>query len=165
MGLLCGILLLGVPRSGTAGVVKGSGSGLPLPRFVSLRSDEVKLRTGPGVQYPIEWIYTRRSYPVEVIAEFDTWRRIRDWEGGEGWVHQSMLIGRRTFANLSQIRDLRTSPGEEASVIARVEPGLVGDLLQCPTNTPQYCRVEVQNYVGWLKRGDFWGVQRDEFIP
>ncbi len=161
------IILWGMAtQAGSVGVVKGSG--LPLPRFVSLRLDEVNLRTGPGVQYPMEWTYMRRGYPVEVIAEFDTWRRIRDWEGSEGWVHQNMLTGRRTFivlGPLSHRRDLRTQPADDAISVAKLELGVVGDLLQCPSNTAQYCRVEVRNYVGWLKRGDFWGVQRDEFIP
>ncbi|HEC14175.1 MAG TPA: hypothetical protein ENI72_00310, partial [Rhodospirillales bacterium] len=73
------------------------GSGLPLPRFVSLRVNEVNMRTGPGVQYPIEWVYSRQYLPMEVIAEYSTWRKVRDWQGGQGWVHQSMLGGRRSF--------------------------------------------------------------------
>src|SRR3546814_20543597 len=68
-------------------------TGLPLPRFVTLRADEVNLRTGPGTRYPIDWVYQRRGMPVEIIDEFDTWRRIRDWQGTEGWVHQSMVQG------------------------------------------------------------------------
>src|SRR5258708_28049028 len=67
----------------------------PLPRYLSLRSDEVNLRTGPGVRYPVDWVLQRRNMPVEVLAEFENWRKIRDWQGTEGWVHQSMLSGRR----------------------------------------------------------------------
>ena len=69
---------------------------LPLPRFVSLRANQVRLRTGPGVQYPIEWVYQRQYLPVEIIAEYRTWRKIRDWQSTQGWVHQSMLSGNRT---------------------------------------------------------------------
>src|SRR5277367_600855 len=79
-------------------------SGLPLPRFVSLRSDEVNLRSGPGVRYPIDWIYTRRDLPVEVIAEFEAWRKIRDCQGAEGWVHQSFLWAHRTMVVMGQQR-------------------------------------------------------------
>ena len=70
-------------------------TGLPLPRFVTLRANEVNLRSGPGTRYPIDWVYRRSGMPVEIIDEFDTWRRIRDWQGTEGWVHQSMVQGRR----------------------------------------------------------------------
>ena len=71
-------------------------SGLPLPRFVSLKSDEVNLRTGPGKRYPIDWIYRRRGLPVEIIDEFDDWRRVRDHDGTVGWVHRFMLVSQRT---------------------------------------------------------------------
>ena len=74
-----------------------NGSGLSLPRFISLRADRVNMRTGPGGQYPIEWLYRRRSLPVEVIAEYKNWRKIRDWQGTQGWVHQSMLSRHRTI--------------------------------------------------------------------
>ena len=67
------------------------GTGLPIPRFAVLRSDEVNLRTGPGPRHPVDWVIRRRDLPVEITAEFDTWRRIRDIEGTEGWVHQSLL--------------------------------------------------------------------------
>src|ERR1700745_1267941 len=69
--------------------------GLPVPRFVTLRSDQVNVRTGPGERYPIEWVFTRKGMPVEILAEFDVWRKIRDWQGTEGWVHQRMVTGNR----------------------------------------------------------------------
>ena len=72
-------------------VASAQESGLPIPRFVALRSDKVFLRSGPGLRYPKVWIYQRRNMPMEVVSEFDTWRKVRDWEGSEGWVHQSLL--------------------------------------------------------------------------
>src|SRR5919204_606278 len=73
------------------------GSGLPLPRFASLRSDEVNVRTGPGTRYPVDWVFKRKGMPVEIVAEFENWRKIRDWQGASGWVHQSLLTGKRSF--------------------------------------------------------------------
>src|ERR1700738_2020313 len=72
-----------------------SEASLPVPRFVSLHADRVNLRTGPGDRYPIDWVLTRRDMPVEIIAQFEHWRQIRDWEGTKGWVHQRMLAGKR----------------------------------------------------------------------
>ena len=90
---------------------------LPVPRFVTLKGDEVNVRAGPGRRYPINWVFLRRSMPVEVVAEFDTWRKIRDFEGIEGWVHQSLLSGRRGALILGDgLRDLRRSPDPEAPV-------------------------------------------------
>src|SRR3977135_3649158 len=73
------------------------GSGLPLPRFASLRSDEVNVRTGPGTRYPVDWVFKRKGMPVEIVAEYENWRKIRDWQGASGWVHQSLLTGKRSF--------------------------------------------------------------------
>jgi SH3-like domain-containing protein len=138
-------------------------SGLPLPRFVSLRSDEVNLRTGPGVRYPVDWIYTRRDLPVEIVAEFEAWRKIRDWQGTEGWVHQSMLSGRRMVVVLGQVRKLRREANENAEAVAMVEAGVMGRLVQCPRNSA-FCRVETGGATGWLKRDEFWGVYRGEWV-
>ncbi|CAA6604447.1 conserved exported hypothetical protein [Rhodospirillaceae bacterium LM-1] len=141
-----------------------SASGLPLPRFVSLRAEEVNLRTGPGVRYPIEWVITKRELPVEIIAEFDTWRKIRDAQGTDGWVHQTMLTGRRTMLVIGNgIRKLRRTDADEAAPLANVQSGVIGRLLQCPRNS-QFCRVEVDGYQGWLKRDEFWGVYSGEYI-
>lgn len=140
-----------------------SASGLPLPRFVSLRSSQVNLRSGPGVRYPVEWVYLKRALPVEIIAEFDNWRLIRDWEGTEGWVHQSMLSGRRMIRVTGVERDLRRLSSEDTVLVARVEAGVIGRLLQCPQDSI-FCRVEINGYQGWLKRGEFWGVYPGERI-
>ena len=72
-----------------------NNSGLTIPRFVSLRSNKVFVRTGPALRYPIKWIYTREGLPVEVVQEFDTWRKVRDKDGEEGWIHSSLLSGKR----------------------------------------------------------------------
>jgi SH3-like domain-containing protein len=138
-------------------------SGLPLPRFVSLRSDEVNLRSGPGARYPVDWIYTRRDLPVEVIAEFEAWRKIRDWQGSEGWVHQSMLSARRMVVITGPQRHLRADADEKAPSLAVLDANVMGRLLTCPRAKP-YCKIEVNNIQVWLKRDEFWGVYAGEFI-
>jgi SH3-like domain-containing protein len=145
--------------SGPATAADANPSGLPIPRFVSLRSNEVNLRTGPGLTYPIDWIYKREGMPVEVIQEFDTWRKIRDWEGTEGWVHQSLLDGKRDFIIIGERRTMRLAPETDARPAARLEPGVIGQLFEC---VPVWCRAEVQGYRGWLKRDWFWGTYPNE---
>ena len=130
-------------------------SGLPVPRFVSLRSDEVNLRTGPGLNYPIEWVYQRRGLPVEVIDEFDTWRQIRDFEGTEGWVHQSMIDGQRTFLITNDEQPIVMTPEDHAKTAARLQKGVVGEIQECDANG--WCLVSVKGYRGWIKHADFWG--------
>ncbi|MBF0304805.1 MAG: hypothetical protein HQL41_04030 [Alphaproteobacteria bacterium] len=138
-------------------------SGLPLPRFVSLRSDEVNLRTGPGVRYPVDWIYLRKDLPVEVVAEYDTWRKIRDWQGTDGWVHQSMLSGRRMMVVTGGLRTLFRADAIDSPPAAQVEAGVVGRLLQCPRGKA-LCRVELSGLQGWMRREEFWGVYNGEFL-
>jgi SH3-like domain-containing protein len=134
-------------------------SNLPLPRFVSLKSGEVNLRTGPGPRYPIEWVLMRKDMPVEVLAEFETWRKIRDIEGTEGWVHQRMLSGRRTAIIVGGVRSLHRRDDGQTPVIANLEPGVVGTLLECKG---AWCRMEAAGQKGWLQRSEFWGVYPNE---
>jgi SH3-like domain-containing protein len=159
--LLCVLVAL-APLAHAAGPAVG-GSGLPLPRFMSLRSAEANMRSGPGTRYPVDWIYTRPDLPVEVIAEFDVWRKIRDWQGAEGWVHETFLSPKRTMVVVGQRRRLRADPDEKSPALAFLEPNVVGRVLTCP-HTMDYCKVEVQNFQGWLRRSEFWGVYPGEFI-
>jgi SH3-like domain-containing protein len=139
----------------------GSETKLPIPRFVSLRSNEVNLRTGPGTTYPVDWVFVRRGLPVEIIAEFDVWRKIRDWQGTVGWVHQSMLDGRRMARITGAERELRREPTEAGSVVVRLAPGVIGRLLECDT---AWCEIDAEGYRGWLKRDEFWGTYPDEKV-
>lgn len=128
------------------------------PRFASLRADEVNLRTGPGVRYPVDWVYRRRQLPVEVVAQFENWRKIKDWQGTEGWVHQSMLTTARNVLTTGEIRVLYRKPAEGSVILARIEPGVIGTVRDCEV---QWCRIEIAGMVGWLKRTDFWGPSSD----
>ncbi|WP_245825681.1 SH3 domain-containing protein [Oceanibaculum nanhaiense] len=136
-------------------------SGLPIPRFVSLRSGEVNIRTGPGVRYPIDWVFLRKDMPVEIVAEFDTWRRIRDAEGTEGWVHQSLLSGKRTIVFTAPLASLRREPRESAPLVAKAEPGVIGELQEC---RPAWCRVKAAGLTGWVQPIEVWGVYPDEWM-
>jgi len=143
----------------TAATAQVGPSGLPLPRFVSLRGAEVNLRTGPGIRYPIDWVYRRRGLPVEVIDEFETWRRIRDYEGTMGWVHQSMLEGRRSVLVLGEQRVLRRTPETSAPGVARLDPGVIARLEGCEA---AWCLLKVRGYDGWLRREAVFGLYPGE---
>ncbi|MBM3583667.1 MAG: hypothetical protein FJX36_04325 [Alphaproteobacteria bacterium] len=134
-------------------------TGLPVPRFVSLRATETNLRAGPGTGYPVEWVLLRQAWPVEVIAEYDTWRRVRDVEGTVGWVHQTMLSGERTVVIIGDIRTLHTEPAEDASAVLRAGPGVQGTLMTCRES---WCRVEIRGTRGWIAREAIFGVLPDE---
>lgn len=138
-----------------------SGSGLPLPRFVTLRSGEVNMRAGPGVRYPVEWVYKKRHLPVEVVAEYDTWRKIRDWQGTQGWVHQGMLSGKRSIIVTGDLRTLRSEPKTSSPPSAQLEEGVIASLKECPPAIT-WCKVEADGYRGWLRKAEFWGVYSGE---
>jgi len=162
IGLL--VLLFLVPTDFIAAQVKqASNSGLPIPRFVSLRSDKVHMRTGPGVRYPIDWVYIRRNMPMEIVNEFDTWRKVRDYQGTEGWMHKSMLSSQRSLAVTGQTRTLRYSADSGSSAVARIEPGTIGQIIQCKSNSG-WCFLSFGKYEGWLRRVEIWGVYSDEKI-
>ncbi|RUP00102.1 MAG: hypothetical protein EKK30_03025 [Hyphomicrobium sp.] len=145
-----------------------TGSGLPVPRFVSLKSDRVNLRNGPGTDYPTGWVYRRAGLPVEVIKEFETWRQVRDAEGATGWVLQSLLSGRRTGLVLPWERKSGSPPplvpimagdSERSGVVAKVEAGVIADLHSCDG---RWCRVTVDQYSGFVEQKKLWGVYEGE---
>lgn len=140
---------------------KGPKTGLPLPRFVSLRAGEVNLRTGPGARYPVEWVLVYRHMPVEIIAEFDTWRKIRDWQGTVGWVHQSMISGNRWVIVREGRQPLRRSGEKDAPIIARIEQKVIGRLKECRT---QWCEIDFSGFTGWMRRNQIWGVYPGEKV-
>lgn len=135
-------------------------SGLPLPRFASMASSDVNVRTGPSTDHPIRWAYSRAGLPVRIVEESELWRRIEDPEGETGWAHSSLLSIQRTVVVLGpEIRALRRSPGLGGRVIARMEPGVIGEFDRCDDD---WCRIEVANEVGWLPRTALWGVDASD---
>ena len=134
---------------------------LPIPRFVTLGTDEVNVRTGPGLRYPIKVIIRKDGLPVEIIREFDVWRQIRDVDGDEGWVHKSMLSGKRTVIIKGAVQALLKKPASDAKPVARLEPGVIADLEKC---AGQWCYIDVASYDGWMKRENLWGVYASEIF-
>lgn len=137
------------------------GSGLPIPRFAALKSDEVNVRTGPGPRYPVDWVFRRKMMPVEIVAEYENWRKIRDWQGTGGWVYQGLLTGKRSFIVPTKAVSLHRTPARTAEVVAKLEPEVTGMIESCSGN---WCRVKVSGTSGWLERGDLWGVYKSEPI-
>ncbi len=142
-----------------AGHAAAQSTGLPLPRFVSLASDEINVRTGPGQMHPIRWVFTRRGVPVQIVEEAQDWRRIVDHEGDTGWIHASLLSSRRTVLVTDDTRPLRRTPRHDSRIVAMVEPLVVGNLLNCERN---WCLIEVDGRRGWLERGQFYGALEAE---
>jgi SH3-like domain-containing protein len=136
-------------------------TGLHVPRFASLRSGEVNVRTGPGTRYPVEWRFQRRGLPVEITAEFGTWRRVRDGQGAEGWVHRSMLSGRRTVVIASSVETLRRRAAADATAVARAEQGVMATVRTC---REKWCEIEAQGFRGWVPERSLWGVYPNETI-
>ena len=137
---------------------QGSVTGLHLPRFASLKTDDVNMRSGPGARYPVLWTYKRRELPVRIEREFDVWRLVEDMDGIKGWVHQATLAGRRTFVITGKDpRTIRADASDGSAAVAVLKPGVVGRVKTCEANAA-WCTVQVGDYRGWLARADFWGV-------
>lgn len=138
-------------------------SGLPLPRFVSLKADKINVHVGPAKTYDVTWIYTRAGLPVEITAEFENWRRIRDGEGAEGWVYHSLLSGRRTGLVLAkdELVPLRDAGDPEGTITAKLQGGVLGAVKKC---TGTWCRIFGEGFDGWIEQQRLWGVYPNEKI-
>ncbi|HEU5046292.1 MAG TPA: SH3 domain-containing protein [Rickettsiales bacterium] len=132
---------------------------LPVPRFASLKSDEVNMRVGPGVRYNINWVYRHEGLPVEITREFGEWRKIRDADGTSGWVHKQMLQGKRTMIITQKIGILRKSPDMAGVPVLKAEHNVTGKLLSCESD---WCKVQISDRKGWIRKGDIWGAFKDE---
>jgi SH3-like domain-containing protein len=165
-----GAALAGGAWAQTATPSGTSASGLPLPRFVSLKADRVNLRAGPGTDYPTSWVYRRAGLPVEVLSEFEAWRQVRDSEGATGWVLQSLLSGRRTALvtpwdvkpdkPAPQI-PVRNSDSERAHTVAIVEAGVIANVHACDG---RWCSVTIDRFRGYLPQKQLWGVYPNEIV-
>ena len=167
--LLLGAVVAAVPFCGPlhAAGETGTGpkSGLPVPRFVSLKPDRVNVRGGPTRDHEVTFVYTRAGLPVEITAESDNWRRIRDWEGSEGWVYHSLLSGRRTAVvspkDKSELVPLYDRGETEGTVIARLQAGVLASVKRC---TGTWCRISGAGFDGWALQGQLWGVYPNEKV-
>lgn len=151
-----------------------TGTGLPLPRYASLKSDRVNVRKGPGFDYPIAWVYQRVGLPVEILKEFENWRQVRDSDGAEGWVLQNLLSGRRTVVvtpwdtkplevgkDKPEPAALRDGESGGANILAVIEPGVLATVLACDRS---WCHVSISDQRGYIEQNKLWGVYPDETV-
>jgi SH3-like domain-containing protein len=143
-------------------VLYGRSTGLPIPRFVSLKKSEANMRIGPGEDYAVKWVYQRLHLPVEIVGEHGLWRQVRDRVGDEGWIHTSMIAGRRYAVIVGGQATLFKRPGNKAyKVVAFADPDLVVRILSC---SPGWCRIEVKGHKGWVERDYLWGLYASELF-
>ena len=164
---LAGIILsVAGLQSAHAQAAKGP-SGLPLPRFVSLKAKSVNLRVGPSVDYAVSWRYLKSGVPVEIIQEYDNWRRVRDADGTEGWVNQALLSGERTAVTAPWMRgkgegvfvNMRREGMSNATLVAKIQPGVVVKVGEC---NGDWCRAEVDGPAGGGWQHAIWGAYPGE---
>ncbi len=165
------VLLTGIEGSAAEDSVRQAAvdagkAALPVPRFVSLKSDKVNVRKGPSTDQSIVWVFSRAGLPVEVIAESDNWRRVRDSEGADGWVFHSLLSARRTvlvtpWSKGEERVPLYNSNSTSSRAVAELQSGVLGSVLTCDG---EWCRVSVDDYSGYVQQDKLWGVYRGEEV-
>jgi SH3-like domain-containing protein len=163
--LLAGLLCVAIGTTASAKDSTSTTSGLPVPRYVSLKSDHVNVRAGPTKDNDVAWVYTRSGLPVEITAEYENWRRVRDSEGAEGWVYHSLLSGRRTavvtMKNKDDLVSIYDSADRTGGVTARLQAGVVAQVKKC---TSTWCHVYGSGFDGWIEQQRLWGVYSDEQV-
>ena len=138
----------------------GSVTGLEIPRFVSLKSNDVNIRVGPSINYPIKLKYVFQNLPVEIIDEFDVWRKLRDHEGNIGWVHKSLIKGQRYILIFGKDnRDSNLFSRPNGKVIGSIKNNNVLELKSC---TLYWCKVSKDSVSGWVLKKNIWGIYRSE---
>src|SRR5579863_2740453 len=147
------------------GLQTGSVTGLPVPRYVSLKTNRVNLREGPSMDHPTTWVFQREGLPVQITAEFETWRKVRDSEGTEGWVLHSLLSGRRTALvapwKKNENFKIFARASESGDLAATLQSGVIGNIRTCDG---AWCLIDGEGFKGYIKQSNLWGVDPDERI-
>ncbi len=131
-----------------------------VPYYASIKSDKANIRTGPSVRYPIDWIYMRPNWPVQVTARFETWRKIKDINGDVGWIHESLLSGRRySVVKTNGVQEIYRLPITTSTVTLIAEDGVIAEILSCKSN---WCKVKIDDEKGWIDEKHLWGVGEAE---
>jgi len=163
--LAAAVLVLALLPEPAPAQTPGTTSGLPVPRFVSLRSDRVHVRVGPAVDHDIRWTFARTGWPVEIVAESDNWRRIRDAEGAEGWVHHALLSSRRTAliapSSKEKFFPVFEAADSKSRVSAELQPGVLATVRNCRGG---WCRISGERFDGYIEQTRLWGVYPDETV-
>ena len=137
-------------------------TGLPVPRWVTVKAQRLNVRRGPSLERDVLWTYVRPGMPIEVIAEYDTWRRIRDIDCATGWVKASMLDGRRSVIVTGRVNTaLLNAPKADSDAVAFAAPGLVAKLVGC---SGEWCEISTRGYDGYVVRDRLWGVYAGETV-
>lgn len=139
----------------TEKITRGRTTKLPLPRFVSLKGDKTYMRSGPGKDYALLWVYQKKGLPVEIIDEYEQWRRVRDLDGSEGWIHQSVLSGRRMLVTLEGTHNVYKQPDTHSDIVAMVDGDTIASLDKC---MDYYCLVSHKQFSGWISKDVLYGV-------
>lgn len=140
-------------------IQRGQVTNLPIPRYVSLKTNEANARRGPSLSHKIDWIYKRQNMPLEIYAEYENWRRVRDFEGLGGWVHYTLLSGKRYVLIKNELLEMRLLPSMESQVIAKVPQFNIANLDKC---NKDWCRIIDNGYKGWVQKSEIWGVYNNE---
>lgn len=132
------------------------GSGLPIPRFVMTKANKVNLRAGPGNNYPTRVVYNRKNIPLMVVAEFDFWRKVKDVDGQEGWIHKTLLSNTTVVWVSADMASLISDPTNPETVVLKAEKGVEGEFLKDIKG--KYAKVRINNQKGWMLIDHVWGV-------
>lgn len=146
-----------------------------LNKYMSIKSNQVNIRKGPGTNYPIEWVYQHKGLPVKVIETFENWRKITDYKNRTGWVHESLLTKTRYAIVINNKishhnKELETEPNEAllfrrdseySYPTARIQIGVIGKIIKCKKN---WCKISVATHKSWIQKHNLWGVEADELI-
>ncbi|MCW1932400.1 SH3 domain-containing protein [Pararhodobacter zhoushanensis] len=158
---LCGSALAQDAPTAAPAQVVGTETGLPLPRYVSLKTSRARARRGPSETHRVDWVYTRRDLPLRVTGEFEHWRRVEDSEGEGGWINYALLSGVRTVLVQQDMTPMRARPAPNAPELAYLEAGVVARIMECD---PSWCRVSIDGTRGWVDRSVLWGVDPGEVL-
>jgi SH3-like domain-containing protein len=147
-------IILAAALMAVVGPAAAQSDPVPLPYWASISVDEARMRKGPSPDVPVIWEYRRKDLPVKVVARFETWRKIEDPDGTQGWMAARLLSRTRTAIVTGEIRPMREEANVSAAVAYRAQPGVVGRITDCKNG---WCLFDVKGRKGWIQTDHIWG--------
>ena len=151
----------GIALAAIALVPAWAAENRPVPYWASISAGDALLRSGPGRNYPATWRYRRADLPVKVVQVHESWRKIREPDGTEGWMAAALLSAQRTAIVTGEIRPLRAAPEPAAKILWRAEPGVVGKIAHCAAG---WCELDVHGRAGYVAINHIWGAEPGETL-
>ena len=122
--------------------------------YLTLRNDQVNLRKGPSLNYPIKLVYNKKFLPILIKDKSGNFRKVLDHENNSGWIHISQLSKKRAALSILDELIVFQKPSIYSRPLVKLEIGRLCLVKKCKNN---WCKIKTGGYSGWVEKQNLRG--------